>query len=911
MGVSTAGDLNGDGYSDIIIGIPEYNNPGSGPPQGRAFVYFGKPTGVNAAPDIIITDNVNNKQFFGASVAAAGDVNGDGFSDIVVGGYKGSWSGFGMAWIYKGNNKGGLRNNLRLYNTNLATPMTQSNINDGNSFGAGLYAKSYIGKQKGKLVWQTISNGNTFTGSPITNSTQYTAQQIAYTNLGLNGIELKTVVTKTTVPPNTYTRVRVKYDPVTAVTGQVYGPWRYPAGYLQGSRAIADVAMTTLSHSVTLGNDTAVCFPYTINATTAGASSYTWQNGATGPTFNTTAPGLYWVDILLHGCTYRDSIVLTVATGTLVNLSPKICQNQTYTSPTGNIYNTTGIYYDTLRSVAGCDSMIYTIDLTVQSATTQLSSPTICVGQNYTLPWGTVVSTPGTYRDTLRYTITNCDSVYRIVDITVQTTGLTEITNATICEGQTYTLPWGTIVSSPGIYRDTLRYVFGCDSIYRIVTLSVQTPALQIFNPVICAGQTYTLPWGIIVNTAGIYRDTLYYTTGCDSVRRTVNLTVQVPLSVITNPTICDGQSYTLPWGTVVNTAGIYRDTLHYTTGCDSVRREVNLIVQSPSTVSGNAVICFGQTYTLPWGGIASSSGTYRDTLRYATGCDSVRRIINLIVQTPATLTTNPSICQGASYTLPWGIVVNTPGIYRDTLHYATGCDSIRRIVNLQVTAASIAVTSPAICFGETYTLPWGTVTNIAGIYKDTVKTAVGCDSLIRTVNLTVDPVPSVTISKSNDVNCVLGIANLRASGGIKYIWTPAISLNNATIHNPVASPTTTTWYRVLVTSDKGCTTKDSIQVKVINGGITNGYLLPNAFTPNGDGKNDCFGVSTWGNVGNLKLKIFNRWGELVFSTTDPNKCWDGTYKGVQQPFSVFIYQISAETFCGPVQRNGTVTLIR
>jgi gliding motility-associated-like protein len=93
--------------------------------------------------------------------------------------------------------------------------------------------------------------------------------------------------------------------------------------------------------------------------------------------------------------------------------------------------------------------------------------------------------------------------------------------------------------------------------------------------------------------------------------------------------------------------------------------------------------------------------------------------------------------------------------------------------------------------------------------------------------------------------------------------------------------------------------------------GITNGYLLPNAFTPNGDGKNDCFGVSTWGNVGNLKLQIFNRWGELVFSTTDPNKCWDGTYKGLRQPSGAFIYQISAETICGPVYRRGTVVLIR
>jgi gliding motility-associated-like protein len=1016
MAVSTAGDLNGDGYSDIIIGIPEYNNPGSAPPQGRAFVYFGKTTGVNAAPDIIITDNVNNQQFFGHAVAAAGDVNGDGYSDIVAGGYKGSFSGFGMAWIYKGNNTGGLRNNLRLYNTNLATPMTQSNINDGNSFGAGLYAKSFLGKQKGKLVWQTIANGNVFTGSPITNSTQYTSQQIAYSNLGLNGVELKTVVAKNPAPANTYIRARIKYDPVTSITGQVYGPWKYIEGYQRGSRAIADAGMTTLT--IRLGNDTTVCFPYTVNATTNNATSYTWQNGATGPTFNAAVPGLYWVDILLYGCTYRDTIVLGGLVTSFATLNPVICQNQTYTSPSGNTYNTAGIYQDTIRSIMGCDSVIYTIDLSIQNvASVQSVSQNVCAGQTYTLPWGTVVSAPGIYRDTLRYVITNCDSVYRIIDLSVQmpvlqtfnpviclgqtytlpwgtvvntagvyrdtlhyTTGcdsvrrtvnltvqapLSVITNPTICVGQSYTLPWGTVVNTPGvyvdtlrsiagcdsirrivnlailtatsevfnpiicegasytlpwgavvstagIYRDTLHGVFGCDSIRRIVNLTVQSSTLQTTNPVICAGQTYALPWGTIVNAAGVYRDTLHYTTGCDSVRRIVNLIVQSSTLQTTNPIICAGQTYTLPWGTIVNTAGVYRDTLHYTTGCDSLRRTVNLTIQTAATTTTtNPVICAGQTYTLPWGAVVNTSGVYRDTLHYTTGCDSIRRVVNLTVQPAALVTTSPVICQGASYTLPWGTVVNTAGIYRDTLHYTTGCDSVRRIVNLQVTAAAASITNATICSGENYTLPWGVLTNIAGVYKDTARTRFGCDSLIRTVNLRVDPAPSVSVTRSNDVDCMLGIAKLEASGGVSYAWTPAASLDNATIYNPVASPTTSTWYKVLVTSDKGCTTEDSVQVKVITGNIQNGYLVPNAFTPNGDGKNDCFGVQTWGAVTDFEFSIFSRWGERVFFTKDPKQCWDGRYKGTEQSSNVFVYQIRAKGLCGDIYRRGTVTLIR
>jgi gliding motility-associated-like protein len=631
---------------------------------------------------------------------------------------------------------------------------------------------------------------------------------------------------------------------------------------------------------------------------------------------------LPWGTIANATGTYRDTLHYTTGCDSVwrtVNLTVQaastqitnsiICAGQTYTLPWGTIVNSTGVYRDTLHYTTGCDSIWRTVNLTVQAPATQITNPVICAGQSYTLPWGTIVSTAGVYRDTLHYT-TGCDSVWRTVNLTVQA-ATSQTLNPIICAGQTYTLPWGAIVNATGVYRDTLHYTTGCDSVWRIVNLTVQAASTQITNSIICAGQTYTLPWGTIVNSTGVYRDTLHYTTGCDSVWRTVNLIVQAASTQITNSIICAGQTYTLPWGTIVSAAGTYRDTLHYTTGCDSIWRTVNLTVQAATSQTLNPIICAGQTYTLPWGTIVNATGVYRDTLHFTTGCDSVRRIVNLTVQSSAVQTYNPVICQGGSYILPWGTTVNTAGTYRDTLHYSTGCDSIRRIVNLQVTAASIRNTNAVICSDETYTLPWGTVTNTADIYKDTVRTAAGCDSLIRTVNLTVNPAPSVTLNKSNEVDCMIGIARLEASGGVSYAWTPAVSLNNANIYNPVASPSATTWYKVLVTSDKGCTTEDSIQVKVITGAVQNGYVVPNAFTPNGDGKNDCFGVQTWGAVTDFEFSIFSRWGERVFFTKDPKQCWDGRYKGTEQSSNVFVYQIRAKGFCGDIYRKGTLTLIR
>ena len=665
--------------------------------------------------------------------------------------------------------------------------------------------------------------------------------------------------------------------------------------------------------------DTTICYPlqnFILNATVPGAQSYLWQNGSTAPTFTVTAPGLYWVQINYGTCLKRDSIqvyVSPVPTTTTTNAS--ICAGQTYTLPWGAVVSTPGVYRDTLRyTITNCDSVRRIVNLTVQTATTSTTNANICAGQTYTLPWGAVVSTPGVYRDTLRYTITNCDSLRRIVNLFVQTAVTTSI-NAIICSGQTYTLPWGAVVSSPGVYRDTLHYtITNCDSLIRIVNLTVQTSTTTTTNASICAGQTYTLPWGAVVSAPGVYRDTLRYTiTNCDSLIRVVNLTVQTATTVTTNAAICFGQTYTLPWGLVVSATGIYRDTLHYAiTNCDSLIRIVNLTVQTAITLATNANICAGQTYTLPWGMVVSTQGIYRDTLHYSTtNCDSLRRIVNLTVQTATTLTTTARICAGQTYTLPWGTVVSAPGVYMDTLYYSTGCDSLRRTITLQVTAAVTSNVNATICSDQTYTLPGGTIVNNQGIYKDTVRTSAGCDSLISIVTLNVNEKPVIMLTKSNDINCIIGASQLTVTGDNSYLWSPANTLNNPFIRNPVASPGVTTTYYVNATSINGCVARDSIKVIVFTNGVNDGFILPNAFTPNKDGKNDCFSVKSWGLVSELKFTIFNRWGETVFYTTDPSKCWDGTFRGVDQNSSAFVYQISAKTNCGYIYRKGTVLLIR
>ncbi|MEO6541683.1 MAG: FG-GAP-like repeat-containing protein, partial [Ferruginibacter sp.] len=223
--VSSAGDVNGDGYSDVVVGAYQYDNGQNN--EGCVFLYHGSAAGVNTTSVSLIESNQADS-YLGISVAGAGDVNGDGYSDIIAGANLFDWSltDQGGAFIYLGDNSGiNKRNNLRLYNTDLTSPINSSNFILAN-FGAGLYSRSFLGRNKGKMVWETRINYNAYSGTPITNSTLFTAQQAVYTDMGLAGVELKTLVDKLLGTRYTKVRARIKYDPVTAITGQVYSPWR-------------------------------------------------------------------------------------------------------------------------------------------------------------------------------------------------------------------------------------------------------------------------------------------------------------------------------------------------------------------------------------------------------------------------------------------------------------------------------------------------------------------------------------------------------------------------------------------------------------------------------------------------------------------------------------------------------------
>lgn len=175
---------------------------------------------------------------------------------------------------------------------------------------------------------------------------------------------------------------------------------------------------------------------------------------------------------------------------------------------------------------------------------------------------------------------------------------------------------------------------------------------------------------------------------------------------------------------------------------------------------------------------------------------------------------------------------------------------------------------------------------------------------------IAVNNLPSIRIEKSNDIDCIRGSSQLNATGAFTYLWTPANSLSNPLSANPIATPSLSTMYVVKATDRNNCSAYDSIKVD-IRTDVEGMYLMPTAFTPNGDGLNDCYGIKWWGLIGSLDFSVYNRWGEKVFQTNHPNGCWDGRFKGQLQAGGVYVYQIRAQTLCGTIVRKGTFVLIR
>ena len=133
--------------------------------------------------------------------------------------------------------------------------------------------------------------------------------------------------------------------------------------------------------------------------------------------------------------------------------------------------------------------------------------------------------------------------------------------------------------------------------------------------------------------------------------------------------------------------------------------------------------------------------------------------------------------------------------------------------------------------------------------------------------------------------------------------------MSNPFIANPVLTVSSDVTFRITATTPAGCRGEGKLTVKVYKGPE---IYMPTGFTPNNDGKNDVFKPITVGITNLNYFQVYNRWGQIIFSTAKLNEGWDGRVTGAEQPSGTYVWMVQGVARDGRViTKKGTVTLIR
>ncbi len=522
-----------------------------------------------------------------------------------------------------------------------------------------------------------------------------------------------------------------------------------------------------------------------------------------------------------------------------------------------------GTYVANLKNKFGCDSIV-TLALTKNGYESYPVNGTVCSNDSIYLQKA-YRKTAGTYWDTTKRT-GQCDSV------TITTLSLLPLESAnnslSICTGDSVFLQ-KVYRKVAGTYRDTTKRTGKCDSV-TITTLSLLPleSASRVLS--ICNGDSIFLQKAYR-KTAGTYRDTTKRSGKCDSVTITA-LSLNSLISAYQTISICLNDSVMVN-GKYLKTVGLYYDTLTSLGGCDSVL--ATEITYKPvdygsrtSYICSNDSIKIGSRYY-------KTQGIYYDTILVANCIDSIITV-TLNIVTAQYDSTNVHLCNG-DFVLINGKSIFTAGTYYDSLQNKNGCDSI---VKYNVVTHSIAPNTFkfTFCFQDSIFFG-GSFYNKDTVFYDTLSTSYGCDSIVMTV---LDAGGVLPAMKDTALFCEEVKAEFDAGVYDSYLW------SNGETQRYLATNTEGMYWVNLVDSFNCKFTDSAWAIEKCSPQV----FVPTSFTPNGDGKNDFLVFNAY-NVDQINFRIFNRWGEEVFSTKDKNIVWDGKYKDEALPIGLYFWVVN------------------
>ena len=259
---------------------------------------------------------------------------------------------------------------------------------------------------------------------------------------------------------------------------------------------------------------------------------------------------------------------------------------------------------------------------------------------------------------------------------------------------------------------------------------------------------------------------------------------------------------------------------------------------------------------------VAGNSGTYYVKVTSSKGCASIdSTIVKLATKPFINAGTDAEICEGTS------IQLNGTGSNNITSYAWTPPEEV----------SDATIPNPIASPKET-TLYILTVANNECKVSDSVL-------------ITVDKLPTANAGPDKVIIKGQSVTLNGAAGGtdVNYIWTPNTNITGSESLTPVVNPTANQMYALNVFSNKGCGFAiDSVLVKVYQQ-----LYIPNAFTPNSDGINDTWFIETLQAYPGAEVKVFNRYGQMVFDNHGKDIWWDGKFKGVQLTSGAYVYIIN------------------
>ena len=345
------------------------------------------------------------------------------------------------------------------------------------------------------------------------------------------------------------------------------------------------------------------------------------------------------------------------------------------------------------------------------------------------------------------------------------------------------------------------------------------------------------------------------------------DINISIPMELF--ETICEGTTYQFGTSTLSN-SGIYSQTLPATTmGCDSTVR-LNLTVLEASTTNLTATIAMGETYFFNNQNL-TDTGEYTDTLMNINGCDSIV-FLQLTINAPQ---------------VAFQVETGGPSC-------ATSNDGFLEVIIRD----GVPPFQFSIDNGTTYTdnplfenLP-------AGSYQVKIKDSLNEETLAEAIDLESMQFLSISLGEDQQIRAgqslSLTIDNQNFSP-VSYQWTSNQDMSCTDCANPTIYPKETDDYYLTATDENGCSTADTLLVEVLP---TSQLFIPSVFSPNGDGINDQFSILGLPHeIDKIQaLKIFDRWGNLVFQSTATIDAiplsWNGEFNGRIVPMGVYIYQL-------------------